>query len=145
MSVRQPACWFVCLPANVLSVCLPVCLSVCLSACLPAYLSSTCLTTCPLPAFCLYACQPVCLPACACLREISDDVRINNRAHLFISQTYDCVIAVADQHSLKSCGIAIAEVLLSSCGITIADLKKRLRMPTFASNAAEYVREICTC
>jgi hypothetical protein len=31
---------------------------------------------------------------------------------------------VAEQHSLKSCGFAIAEVLSSSCGIAIADLKK---------------------
>ena len=31
---------------------------------------------------------------------------------------------VAEQHSFKSCGIAIAEVLSSSCGIAIADSKK---------------------
>jgi hypothetical protein len=30
-------------------------------------------------------------------------------------------VAVAEQHFLKSCGIAIAEVLPSSCGIAIAD------------------------
>jgi hypothetical protein len=31
--------------------------------------------------------------------------------------------------SLKSCGIAIAEVLLSSCGIAIADSKKSCACP----------------
>jgi hypothetical protein len=34
--------------------------------------------------------------------------------------------------SLKSCGIAIAEVLPSSCGIVIAHSKKKLRVPTSA-------------
>jgi hypothetical protein len=34
----------------------------------------------------------------------------------------DCGIAVAKQHFLKSCGIAIAEVLPSSCGIAIAEV-----------------------
>ncbi len=39
----------------------------------------------------------------------------------------DCGIAVAEQHFLKSCGIAIAEVLPSSCGTAIADSKKVAR------------------
>jgi hypothetical protein len=41
----------------------------------------------------------------------------------------NCGDAVAEQHSFKSCGIAIAEVLTSSYGIAIAE-KKKLRMPT---------------
>jgi hypothetical protein len=36
----------------------------------------------------------------------------------------DCGVAVAEQRFLKSCGIAIAEVLPSSCGIAIAESKK---------------------
>ncbi len=36
---------------------------------------------------------------------------------------------VAEQHFLKSCGIAIAEVLRSSCGIAIADSKKSCVCP----------------
>ncbi len=36
-------------------------------------------------------------------------------------------IVIAEQHFLKSCGIAIAEVLPSSCGIPIADKKKVAR------------------
>jgi hypothetical protein len=42
----------------------------------------------------------------------------------------NCGVVVAEQHSFKSCGIAIAEVLPSSCGIAIADSKKKLRVPT---------------
>jgi hypothetical protein len=41
----------------------------------------------------------------------------------------DCRVAVAEQHFLKSCGIAIAEVLPSSCGIAIADKKKSCACP----------------
>jgi hypothetical protein len=33
----------------------------------------------------------------------------------------NCGVAVAEQHIFKYCGIAIAEVLLSSCGIAIAE------------------------
>jgi hypothetical protein len=36
--------------------------------------------------------------------------------------------------SLKSCRIAIAEVLPSRCGIVIAGSKKKLRMPTSDEN-----------
>jgi hypothetical protein len=99
-----------CLPVG-LSTCLSVGLS-CLSIHLPGYLSVTCL--------------PVCLYArlSACLHEISNDCRINNIAYLLILQIHDCGSAVADEHSLKSCGIVIAEVLLSSCRIAIADIKK---------------------
>jgi hypothetical protein len=43
------------------------------------------------------------------------------------------IIAVTEQHSFKSCGIAIAEVLPSSCGIKIADSQKKLRVPTSAN------------
>jgi hypothetical protein len=39
------------------------------------------------------------------------------------------MIAVAGRHSLKSCGIALAEVLPSTCGIAIADLKKSCACP----------------
>ncbi len=39
----------------------------------------------------------------------------------------DCGIVVAEQHFLKSCGIAIAEVLPLSCGIAVADSKKVAR------------------
>jgi hypothetical protein len=35
----------------------------------------------------------------------------------------NCNCGVAEQHFLKSCGIAIAEVLPSSCGIAVADSK----------------------
>jgi hypothetical protein len=38
-------------------------------------------------------------------------------------------VAVAEQHFLKSCGIAIAEVLPSSCGIAMADSKKSCACP----------------
>jgi hypothetical protein len=41
----------------------------------------------------------------------------------------DCGVAVAEQHFLKSCGIAIAEVLPSSCGIAVADSKKSCACP----------------
>jgi hypothetical protein len=41
----------------------------------------------------------------------------------------NCGVAVAEQHFLKSCGIAIAEVLRSSCGIAIADSKKNCVCP----------------
>jgi hypothetical protein len=41
----------------------------------------------------------------------------------------DCGIAVAENISLKSCGIAIAEVLPSSSGIAIADSKKSCACP----------------
>jgi hypothetical protein len=34
----------------------------------------------------------------------------------------NCGVVVAEQHSFKSCGIAIAEVLPSSCGIAIAEV-----------------------
>jgi hypothetical protein len=44
-------------------------------------------------------------------------------------KNYDCGVAVAEQHSFKSCGIAIAEVLSSSCGIAIADSKKSCACP----------------
>jgi hypothetical protein len=42
----------------------------------------------------------------------------------------ECGIAVAEQHFLKSCGIAIVEVLPSTCGIAIADSKTKLLVPT---------------
>jgi hypothetical protein len=42
-------------------------------------------------------------------------------------QLWNCGVTV--QHFLKSCGIAIAEVLLSSCGIAIADSKKSCACP----------------
>jgi hypothetical protein len=38
-------------------------------------------------------------------------------------------IAIAEQHSLKSCGIATAKVFPSSCGIPIADSKKSCACP----------------
>jgi hypothetical protein len=41
----------------------------------------------------------------------------------------DCGIAKLRCISLKSCGIAIAEVLLSSCGIAIAKFKKSCACP----------------
>jgi hypothetical protein len=127
MSVRRPA---VGLSAN-----LPVGLPACQFVCLPVYLSSTCLLpVCYLPAW-LHACLPGCLFAClsARLHKIIDDCRINNCAHLLLLQIHDCGIAVADQHSLKSCEIAIAEVLSSSCGIAIVDLKKMCRPTSDAS------------
>jgi hypothetical protein len=46
--------------------------------------------------------------------------------------------AVAEQHSFKSCGIAIAEVLPSSCGIVIADFKKSCACPPL-QNARQYM------
>jgi hypothetical protein len=64
----------------------------------------------------------VCPPACLSVRD--DDCTVNNRAHLLILQIHDCGIVVAAQHSLKSCGIASADVRPSSCGIAIADLRK---------------------
>jgi hypothetical protein len=39
----------------------------------------------------------------------------------------NCGVAVAEQHFLKSCGIAIVEVLPSSCGIANADSRKVAR------------------
>jgi hypothetical protein len=39
----------------------------------------------------------------------------------------DCEVAVVEQHFLKSCEIAIAEVLPSSCD---CGLKKKLHVPT---------------
>jgi hypothetical protein len=88
MCVRRPACWFVCLSANLpffpfacLPACRFVCLSVCPPACLPK-LTSTRLPACPLPA---------CLSAFLC--EIIDDFQINNRAHLLILQKHDCGVA----------------------------------------------------
>jgi hypothetical protein len=48
-------------------------------------------------------------------------------------QLQNCGIAVVEQHSFKSCGIAIAEVLPSSCGVAIADL----RVPTSGSNTTD--------
>jgi hypothetical protein len=44
-------------------------------------------------------------------------------------QLRTCGVAVAEQHFLKSCGIAIAEVLPSSCGIAVADSKKSCACP----------------
>jgi hypothetical protein len=41
----------------------------------------------------------------------------------------NCGVAIAEQHSLKSCGIAIADVLPSSCGVAIADSKKSCACP----------------
>ncbi len=41
----------------------------------------------------------------------------------------NCGVAVAERHSLKSCGIAIVEVLPSSCGVAIADSKKSCTCP----------------
>jgi hypothetical protein len=41
----------------------------------------------------------------------------------------NCGVAVAEQHSFKSCGIAIVEVLPSSCGIAIADSEKSCACP----------------
>ncbi len=52
-----------------------------------------------------------------------------------IRKNCDCGIAelrLRSNISLKSCGIAIAEVFPSSCGIAIADSKKMLRVPTSA-------------
>jgi hypothetical protein len=43
--------------------------------------------------------------------------------------------------SLKSCGIAIAEVLPPSCGIAIANSQKRLRVPTSGIYTACFVDE----
>jgi hypothetical protein len=45
-------------------------------------------------------------------------------------------IAIAEGHSLKSCGIAIAEVLPSSCGVTIADSQKSCACPPLVSSLA---------
>ncbi len=42
---------------------------------------------------------------------------------------WNCGVAVAEQHFLKSWGIAIVEVLPSSCGIAIADSKKSCACP----------------
>jgi hypothetical protein len=72
-----------------LSVRLPACLPVLY---LPAYLSAY------VPA-CLAACLSACLPAClfvglsACLREIINDCRISNPAHLLLLQIHKCEIA----------------------------------------------------
>ncbi len=44
-------------------------------------------------------------------------------------RSYGCGVAVAEQHFLKSCGIAIAEVLPSSCGIATVDSKKSCAYP----------------
>jgi hypothetical protein len=47
-------------------------------------------------------------------------------------KNYDCGIAelrLRSNISLKSCGIAIAEVLPSSCGIAVADSKKSCACP----------------
>jgi hypothetical protein len=41
----------------------------------------------------------------------------------------NCGDAVAEQHSFKSCRIAIAEVLPLSCGIAISDSKKSCACP----------------
>jgi hypothetical protein len=38
-----------------------------------------------------------------------------------LKKNCDCRVAAAEQHFLKSCGIAIAEVLPSICGIADAD------------------------
>jgi hypothetical protein len=44
-------------------------------------------------------------------------------------KNWNCGVAVAEQHFLKSCGIAIAEVLPSSCRIAIADSKESCACP----------------
>jgi hypothetical protein len=47
----------------------------------------------------------------------------------------DCRVAVVElrsYNSLKSCRIAIAEVLPSRCGVAIADFFFKLRVPTSA-------------
>jgi hypothetical protein len=57
-----------------------------------------------------------------------------------IRKNCDCGIAelrLRNNISLKSCGIAIAEVLPSSCGIAIADSKKKLRVSTFVDYPPE--------
>jgi hypothetical protein len=41
----------------------------------------------------------------------------------------NCGVVVASNMSVKSCGIAITEVLPSSCGIAIADSKKSCACP----------------
>jgi hypothetical protein len=84
----------------------------------------------------MHACLPVCLPAC--LLEIIDNCRINNRANLLILRIHDCGIAELQLRTnilLNTCGIAIVEELPSSCGIALADLKKKLCMPTCALEA----------
>jgi hypothetical protein len=40
-----------------------------------------------------------------------------------------CGVAVVEQHSFKSCGVAIVKVLPSSGGIAIADSKKNCVCP----------------
>ncbi len=47
----------------------------------------------------------------------------------------DCGIAVAEQHFLQGCEIAIAEVLPASCGIVIADSKKSCACPPLSITA----------
>jgi hypothetical protein len=44
-------------------------------------------------------------------------------------QLRNCGVTIAEQHSLKSYGIAIADVLPSSCGVAIADSKKSCACP----------------
>jgi hypothetical protein len=46
-----------------------------------------------------------------------------------LKKNCDYGIAVAEQNFLKSCGIAIAEVLSISCGIAVADSKKSCACP----------------
>jgi hypothetical protein len=136
------------LSVRLLSACLPICLSVRLSVCLSAYLS-VCLPLCPpiclsvWPSVRLSVCVstylPVCLPVCLSVRlpvclpawdyrrlpdqQLCPSINITN------TRLWNCGIAVADQHSIKSCGIVIAKVLLSSCWIAVADQKKSCACP----------------
>jgi hypothetical protein len=48
----------------------------------------------------------------------------------------NCGDAVAEQHSLKSCGITIAEALPSGCGVAIADSKNCCACPPLVFNVS---------
>jgi hypothetical protein len=52
----------------------------------------------------------------------------------------DCGVAVAEQHSFKSCGIAVADVLPSSCRIAIADSKKSCTCPPLVKTTVYWYR-----
>jgi hypothetical protein len=49
----------------------------------------------------------------------------------------NCRVVVAEQHFLKSCGIAITKALSASCGIAIADSKKSCACPPLSDIAGK--------
>jgi hypothetical protein len=50
-----------------------------------------------------------------------------------------CGVPVAEQHSFKSCRIAIAKVLPLSCGIEISDSKKSCACPRLIITVSDHV------